>query len=310
MSPRPDGPSLSVVIPCYNRERTIARAVDSALAQQHPPLEVLVVDDGSRDRSAEIVRGLRGPVRCISQPNAGVAHARNRGVELAAGEWIAFLDSDDFWYPEHLGRIAAAIRATEAGAALYFADLRLADGTTAWGTAGFALAAAHELRMDATPWVLLPRQPMTWPATVVRRRDYLELGGQLESLRVREDTHFYLRIGLGRPLCAVAGCAGEATADGEVHERLTSAPSAEYWDATVRLYADVLRRGGSLGPDVRRELVHRLAAGHLRAARLALERGDWARALAHVARAGVRAPRQLASAVARRLRGAREGGAA
>ena len=69
-----------------------------------PPLEVIVVDDGSTDQTAEIARGFGNRIRYIHQENAGSAVARNQGINAAAGEWVAFLDADDSWLPEHLER--------------------------------------------------------------------------------------------------------------------------------------------------------------------------------------------------------------
>ncbi|SOB79536.1 Glycosyl transferase family 2 [Sphingomonas guangdongensis] len=93
-----------VVIPCYNRGHVVADAVASVLAQDHAPARVVVVDDGSRDGSAAIVRGLAaanpGRVEAVAMPrNAGASHARNVGAGLCGSDWIAFLDSDDVWLP-------------------------------------------------------------------------------------------------------------------------------------------------------------------------------------------------------------------
>ena len=103
-------PSFTVGIPLYNRRHCIERAVASTLEQDHPPLEVIVVDDGSTDGSGDLVDALarRDPrVRCIRQPNAGSGVARNRVLAEARGEWIAFLDSDDRWLPNKLANAAA-----------------------------------------------------------------------------------------------------------------------------------------------------------------------------------------------------------
>lgn len=101
---------ISVVIPCYNAESFIGEAIESVLAQSIPVREVIVVDDGSTDDSAKIIRGLRSPVvQLIQQPNQGESIARNRGIEEATGEWIAFLDADDIWKPDKLQRQMDAV---------------------------------------------------------------------------------------------------------------------------------------------------------------------------------------------------------
>jgi len=86
----------SIIIPLYNKERQIARTLDSVLAQSVADFEVIVVDDGSKDGSAEIVKGYSDPrIRYIKKENGGVSSARNRGIQEARGEWILFLDGDD-----------------------------------------------------------------------------------------------------------------------------------------------------------------------------------------------------------------------
>ncbi|MEZ0324792.1 MAG: glycosyltransferase family 2 protein, partial [Fimbriimonas sp.] len=92
---------ISVLIPVYNGERYIERALGSVLAQTHKPDEIIVLDDGSTDTTADIVRAYN-EVRLIQQPNQGIGPSRRRLVEEAKGDWIAFLDHDDFWLPEKL----------------------------------------------------------------------------------------------------------------------------------------------------------------------------------------------------------------
>ena len=99
-------PTISVVIPMYNSEKTIARALDAAMAQQYPPIEIVVVDDGSKDDSPYQVKALSHPlVRLIRQDHQGVSIARNTGIAHAHGDIIAFLDADDTWNPDYLKAI-------------------------------------------------------------------------------------------------------------------------------------------------------------------------------------------------------------
>jgi glycosyltransferase involved in cell wall biosynthesis len=90
-------PSVSVIIPVYNGQRFIAEAIESVRVQNYDPLEIIVVDDGSTDNTAKIAVGLNGDVRYVYIPNSGPAAARNRGLRLAHGDVIGFLDVDDLW---------------------------------------------------------------------------------------------------------------------------------------------------------------------------------------------------------------------
>ncbi|MEZ5943495.1 MAG: glycosyltransferase family A protein [Planctomycetaceae bacterium] len=103
-------PRISVVIPAYKAVDFIGRAIDSVWAQTFSPFEVIVVNDGSPDDTAEVVRQRDGHrVRLISQENAGPGAARNHGIREAQGDWIALLDADDTWAPDKLEKQAALI---------------------------------------------------------------------------------------------------------------------------------------------------------------------------------------------------------
>lgn len=97
MNPQP--PLVTAIIPMYNGERFVRDSVESVLSQTYSAIEILVVDDGSTDRSIDVLAKYAGRLRLIRQPNAGVANARNAGVEASRGEIVAFLDQDDWWQP-------------------------------------------------------------------------------------------------------------------------------------------------------------------------------------------------------------------
>jgi len=93
---------VSILIPCYNAERWVAQAIESALAQTWPSKEVIVVDDGSTDRSLEVIRTFGDRIRWETGPNRGGNNARNRLLELARGEWLQYLDADDYLFPHKI----------------------------------------------------------------------------------------------------------------------------------------------------------------------------------------------------------------
>ncbi|MES9940120.1 MAG: glycosyltransferase [Candidatus Thiodiazotropha sp. 6PLUC2] len=94
--------SISVIIPTHNRVHTLPRALDSVFSQSLPPLEVIVVDDGSNDGTNTLIKTNYPQCIYLSQPNSGVSESRNTGIKQARGEWIALLDSDDSWLPDKL----------------------------------------------------------------------------------------------------------------------------------------------------------------------------------------------------------------
>src|SRR5262245_35487698 len=149
---------ITAVIPTYNRAAVLKRAIESVLNQTCRPQQVIVVDDGSKDDTERVCAEYRSCVEYIRQPNAGASAARNRGIIAARNDWIAFLDSDDYWTPQHLERMLSAIRETKSASALYFADLELPapdGGGTLWQLLGFQPGEPYELVRDASAWVLM-----------------------------------------------------------------------------------------------------------------------------------------------------------
>jgi glycosyltransferase involved in cell wall biosynthesis len=106
-----DPPLVSVVVPVYNGERYLAEAIQSLLEQEHRPLEVLVIDDGSTDGSARVAQQFGPEVHYHRREHAGLAGTRNHGTQLARGALLAFVDADDMWVPGRLARQVAALEA-------------------------------------------------------------------------------------------------------------------------------------------------------------------------------------------------------
>jgi len=105
-------PSFSVIVPLYNKAAYVRHTLDSVLAQSLDDFEIIVVDDGSSDNGPDIVRAIADPrIRLISQANAGVSAARNNGIDHATGEWVCFLDADDWYHPGYLATLRATIQA-------------------------------------------------------------------------------------------------------------------------------------------------------------------------------------------------------
>lgn len=187
--------SISVIIPSYNRAERLSHAVDSVLAQTLPPMEILVVDDGSTDGTAEKFRNLPEPVRLISKTNGGVSSARNVGIAHARGEWIAFLDSDDAWHPGKLEKQVTALTAEHSD--ICFCGISTEDGERYDGMEAldpslcpgavrtYGQAVEFMTRSDHHPMVqtLLIRKPIL-----------LQCGAFDESLWVAEDTALFYQL--------------------------------------------------------------------------------------------------------------------
>ncbi|NEP84931.1 MAG: glycosyltransferase family 2 protein, partial [Okeania sp. SIO3B3] len=122
-------PCVSVIIPAYNRADLIGETVDSVLAQTHPDIEIIVIDDGSTDNTADVLATYGSALRVIRQANAGQQAARNAGIRAATGDYIAFLDSDDLWLPH---RIEAQLQRFEEvpEAGLVYCDAAVFDDET------------------------------------------------------------------------------------------------------------------------------------------------------------------------------------
>lgn len=200
--------TVSVIIPTYNRRMQIMHAIESVLAQTAPVDEIIVVDDGSSDDTVAAVRE-RFPsgVKVLTQKNAGVSAARNRGVREARGEWIAFLDSDDIWFPEKIARQLEALQAMEGEPGLCFTD-NLFGGNpqmsySRFEETGFVGGAKSGILHDPARYIVGGREPFFTSSLLIRRSLLDELGGFDEVLSIREDTDLMFRLSFKTRFCYV-----------------------------------------------------------------------------------------------------------
>jgi len=279
---------ISAVIPAYNRGKTVARAIDSVLAQDYPASEIIVIDDGSKDATGEIVRKYGDKVRYVYQDNAGVAAARNRGASEAKHEWIAFLDSDDYWLPHHLKNIVYAMRVTEEKAVLYFSDIEHnvnEKGGSYWDFCRFSISGRYEFRHDASRYALgLRRQPMMLQASVIQRQIYIEAGIP-EALVTREDTFLFYKLCLFYPACAVSGIGTIMSSDDDKGGRLTVAmdgKTTRYHECTILLYKELWRYSNKMSSDQRKIIKKSFVRAHLDYSRLLLKKKQFFNAIEKV----------------------------
>jgi glycosyltransferase involved in cell wall biosynthesis len=183
-------PLVSVVIPAFNAERYVGEAIESVLAQTYAPVETIVVDDGSGDRTAEIAAGYDG-VAVIVQENSGPSAARNRGFAASRGEIVAFHDSDDAMTPDKLAVQAGhLIDNPSVGCVLAEQELLVEPGVE---LPFWVEGTEVETVMPPRP-PELEDEPMVHPMTmVVTRRVFEQVGGFDESMRAAEDFDWMLR---------------------------------------------------------------------------------------------------------------------
>jgi glycosyltransferase involved in cell wall biosynthesis len=200
-------PLVSIIIPCYNCAEFVGEAIESALAQTHPQVEVLIIDDGSVDGSAESIA--RYPVRCLRGQHEGVSAARNRGVRESRGEYIVFLDADDRLLPNAVrAGLTALTQHPECCMAIGGHNMITRSGA-------FIRSRKKPLnKRDYYAW-LLKSNFIECISSVVFRREIFALAGWFATgLRAAEDYDFYLRIAREHAVC----CHPAVVSDYRVHQ--------------------------------------------------------------------------------------------
>lgn len=257
------GETVSAVIPLYNKEREIERAVRSVLGQTCPPGELIVVDDGSTDRGASVVQGIGDSrVRLVSQPNGGVSSARNRGVAEARGGVVAFLDADDEWLPGFVETILS-LRARHPDAGF-------------WATA-FDLVSGPRGERVRLRWSGVPRDPagglvadffrssMKVPLAsassfAMSKAVFGALGGFPAGVALGEDMALWVRAALAHPVAFSPSV--QALYHKDASNRAMNRHRYEGRDTPLtRILEDALASGTM--PHARRRSVEKYLAQHL-----------------------------------------------
>ena len=189
-------PLVSVIIPSFNRVQPLMRAVDSVLAQSWSNLEIIVVDDGSTDNSAELLYNRFGSsIRLLRLPrNHGVSYARNRGIELSRGSFIAFLDSDDLWQPEKIERQLAFMQAES--------NILISQTEEIWIRNGKRVnPCKHHQKPSGLIFAeCLPLCVVSPSAVMMRRCFFAQIGHFDETLPACEDYDLWLRTACRYPI--------------------------------------------------------------------------------------------------------------
>lgn len=274
-----DKPRVSVIIPVYNGERYFARTIESVLAQTYSAKEIVIVDDGSRDTSQEVIARYlhHSNVHLVTQKNAGVAAARNTGISAAAGEYIALVDQDDLWLPDKLARQVEYLDAHPEIALvhsnIHFIDEageRIPDPEWAWVAPTFGQVLPE-----------LVKQNRICTCTVLLRKSVLEqVGSFRQELAPADDWDLWLRIAARHPI----GFVDAVTASYRLHQENESRNLLKMQEAEIRVVETFVREHpGAVGKAITRAKLYSLCneAAQLleRSGRHTEARGYWLRAM-------------------------------
>ena len=200
-------PTVSVIIPTFNRSDVVTTAIDSVLAQTYSDYELIIVDDGSTDDTADRIKQYDGRIRYFFQENQGASAAQNKGIELANGTWVSILASDDFWLPTKLDVQLSALNTMGLGYGACFTDCSFFGDADSRGTA-FEQAQFRPASETGAVAKVLPLILGRYTAIYVQ--SLLMLRGLVEELRgfdpkqvVAEDTDLIFRMSFKTKFCYV-----------------------------------------------------------------------------------------------------------
>jgi glycosyltransferase involved in cell wall biosynthesis len=185
---------ISVVIPTYNRKHTLPRALDSVLAQSYQPFEIIVIDDGSTDGTANWFSNNYPSIQSISQSNQGVSAARNAGIKQSRGDWIALLDSDDEWTPDKLIKQVQLLKKNEGSVFCHTNEIWIRNGIR---------VNQHKKHQKYGGYIFkecLDICRISPSSVLIHKSIFEDIGLFDESLKVCEDYDLWLRITSNYPV--------------------------------------------------------------------------------------------------------------
>jgi len=244
-------PSISVVIPCYNAEKYIVATIRSVLLQNWPNLEIIVVDDGSKDNSVKVVSDTFPFVKLVCQANQGVAAARNNGIAQSSGAWIALVDADDIWLEGKLAKQWALLQANP-GVRMSCTSWQMwqcidPEPTPEYVQQVQAMAIDKTTGAGPNGWIYtdLLAACVVWTSTVLAHRSVFDEIGQFDAtLHIGEDYDLWLRAARVTQILRVP----QPMALYRRHAAsLTKAAPSKNWEATV--VQSALCRWGLASPD-------------------------------------------------------------
>ncbi|HJQ74078.1 MAG TPA: glycosyltransferase [Gaiellaceae bacterium] len=226
-------PTFSIAIAAFQAAATIGEAVESALGQTRPPVEIVVCDDGSTDELEKALEPFRGRIVFLQREHAGPAAAKNTAARATTADFVAILDADDVYYPRRLEALAElAAERPDFDVLTTNADLEL-DGEVI----GTYYPDVAEFPVDDQPLAVIQSDSAIFSAAAIRRSVFERSGGLNEALRSGDDWELWLRLTLGG---STIGLVDEPLYRYRVHELGTSADQLGGARAAVRLFEGVL----------------------------------------------------------------------
>lgn len=247
--------AVSVVVPLYNKVDYIADTIASALAQTVTNIEIIVIDDGSVDGGAAVVKAIGDSrILCLHQANAGVAVARNAGMKVARGEYVAFLDADDIWRPEHL--VHLLVLAERYPSAAIVANDYAEVGSDRPVPFIPSQPVRYGLLHDYFEAAVVGKMPVFTSACMVRRREALDCGGFPPGHHHGEDLALWMSLAARHPV-AVSSYVGS------YYRRIPgSLTSGVVREPDISMQTAMALADSSSAGEMRRELSNKIALAH------------------------------------------------